>query len=151
METLKQKYADIMTAINGKDLGKCNVRGRFTEFCPNIQFVRLDGLDETDWPHHISDNSIFVEFEIDVANDTVEIFRCGHIWLTPHDQKKTFLAMCSVKNAHIANGGKWMRKQSYKSPDDLAKKVQKFWLSVLSTLETVTDGYPYKRMTVDIY
>lgn len=151
METYKNEFAEIMTAIKSKELKKCNVSGNYTTFCENLQFVKLDGLDEKDWPNGIAENSIFVEFELDLHKNTVEVFRCGHIYLTPNDQKKTYLAMCSMKKAHLANGGKWFRRQSFKDADDLAKKIQKFWLSVFETLNTVTNGYPYKAMTKDIY
>ena len=133
------------------DFGRCNVLTKFGTFCPELQFVRLDALDKKDWPHNISDNSVFLDFKINLREHSVEVFRCGHIYLTRHDQQTSYLAMCSMKKAHQFVGGKWFRRQSWKDEKDLANKLQKFWLSIAETLNKVTDGYPYKQMTVDIY
>jgi hypothetical protein len=147
----KASYLAIVSALLNTDLNGAFVRGNFDTFCPETQFVRLDALDETDWPHNISDNSIFVEFKINLREHSVEVFRCGHIYLTEHDQKASYLCMCSMKKAHIANGGKWMRKNRFSDASELARKIQKFWLSIAETLNKVTDGYPYKQMTRNIY
>lgn len=65
--------------------------------------------------------------------------------------KKSYLAMCSMKRAHQAIGGKWFRRTKYKSAADLAKKMVTFYDSVKNTMEEVTDGYPYKQMKINIY
>ena len=149
----KNEFDKIVDALcNDVNLEHCNnVYGVFGEFCPHLQFVRLDALKEKDWPHNIADNSIYVEFKIDLRTRSVEVFRCGHIYLSRHDQQASYLAMCSIKKAHQFIGGKWFRKQSWKDATDLAKKIERFWYSVAETLNKVTDGYPYKEMTVDMY
>ena len=147
----KASYLAIVSALLNTDLNGCNILGDFGTFCPETQFVRLDALDKTDWPHNISDNSVFVDFKINLREHSAEVFRCGHIYLTRHDQQTSYLAMCSMKKAHQFVGGKWFRRQAWKDEKDLANKLQKFWLSIAETLNKVTDGYPYKQMTVDIY
>lgn len=147
----KASYLAIVSALLNTDLNGAFVLGNFGTFCPETQFVRLDALDKTDWPHSISDNSVFVDFKINLREHSVEVFRCGHIYLTRHDQQTSYLAMCSMKQAHIANGGKWMRKNRFSDASELARKIQKFWLSLSKTLDEVTEGYPYKQMTRNIY
>ena len=111
----------------------------------------MDMLKKEDWPNHIAENSIYIMYEIDMRAKTVEVSRCGSIWLSNEDSKKSYLAMCSMKKAHQAIGGKWFRRTKYKSAADLAKKMVTFYYSVKQTMEEVTDGYPYKQMKINIY
>ena len=111
----------------------------------------MDMLKKEDWPNHIADNSIYIMYEIDMRAKTVEVSRNGHIYLSNEDSKKTYFAMCSMKKAHQAIGGKWFRRTKYKSAADLAKKMVAFYNSVKQTMEEVTNGYPYKQMKINIY
>lgn len=143
-------FSDVMAALKAK-MPTTFVYGSFGSFCPYLQFFTLDALFPQDWPNNISANSIYIAFKIDFRTNTVEVSTTGHIYLSEADQKKSYLCMCSMKNAHQAMGGKWMRKSKFKSPDQLAEKVEKFWLDVMASIEKATGGYPYKQMQVDIY
>lgn len=147
-EIYKAQFDDIVSALN--DAGYI-ATDKFETFCPHIQYIRMDMLKEEDWPNNISGNSIYIMYKIDMRAKTVEVSMCGHIYLSDEDSKKTYLAMCSMKQAHQAIGGKWFRRTTYKSAADLAKKMVTFYNSVKHTMEEVTDGYPYKQMKINIY
>ena len=147
-EIYKAQFEDIISALN--DAGYI-VTDKFDTFCPHIQYIRMDMLEEEDWPNHIDRNSIFITYEIDTCAKTVEVSTCGHIYLSDEDSDKSHLAMCSMKHAHQAVGGKWFGRTKYKSAADLAKKMVDFYNSVKKTMEEVTNGYPYKQMKINIY
>lgn len=147
-EIYKAQFEDIISAL--KDYGHIAM-DKFCTFAPNIQYIRMDMLKSEDWPHHIDRNSIFIEYKIDMLTKSVEVSTCGHSYLTDEDSKKSYLAMCSMKKAHQAIGGKWFRRTKYKSAADLAKKMVTFYNSVKQTMEEVTTGYPYKQMKINIY
>lgn len=147
-EIYKAQFKDIVSALN--DAGYI-ATDKFDTFCPHIQYIRMDMLKEEDWHNNISGNSIYIMYKIDMRAKTVEVSTCGHIYLSDEDSKKSYLAMCSMKHAHQAVGGKWFRRTKYKSAADLAKKMVTFYNSVKHTMEEVTDGYPYKQMKINIY
>lgn len=147
-EMYKTQFEDIVSALN--DAGYTTT-DKFGTLCPELQYIHMDMLKKEDWPNHIGRNSIFITYEIDMRAKTVEVSRCGHIYLSDEDSKKSHLAMCSMKQAHQAIGGKWFRRTKYKSAADLAKKMVAFYNSVKQTMEEVTDGYPYKQMKINIY
>lgn len=147
-ELYKAQFDDIVSALN--DAGYV-VADAFSTFCPYIQYIRMDMLKKEDWPNHIACNSIYIMYKIDMRTKTVEVSRFGHIYLSYEDSKKSHLCMCSMKQAHKAIGGKWFRRNKYKSAADLAKKMVAFYDSVNQTMEEVTDGYPYKQMKINIY
>ena len=147
-EIYKTQFEDIVSALN--DAGYTTI-DEFETFCPELQYIRMDMLKEEDWPNHIGRNSIFITYDIDMCAKTVEVSTFGHIYLSNEDSKKSHLAMCSMKQAHQAIGGKWFRRTKYKSAADLAKKMITFYNSVKQTMEEVTDGYPYKQMKINIY
>ena len=147
-EIYKTQFEDIVSALN--DAGYTTT-DEFETFCPELQYIRMDMLKKEDWPNHIADNSIYIMYEIDMRAKTVEVSKCGSIWLSKEDSKKSYLAMCSMKKAHQAVGGKWFRRTKYKSAADLAKKMVAFYNSVKQTMGEVTNGYPYKQMKINIY
>ena len=147
-EIYKAQFEDIVSALN--DAGY-TTKDKFGTFCPELQYIRMDMLKEEDWPNHIGRNSIFITYDIDMCAKTVKVSTFGHIYLSNEDSKKSHLAMCSMKHAHQAVGGKWFRRTKYKSAADLAKKMITFYNSVKQTMEEVTDGYPYKQMKINIY
>jgi len=119
-------------------------------FCPYIIFVRLDALKREDWPNNIAENSIYIDFEIDLYNKKVSVFRSGSVWLSPYDKttpKYKYLCMKSMQNVLVDNGGKKFRKQNYKDMKDLAKKMQQYYAQVMEAVNDYTDGYPYKQGT----
>ena len=147
-EIYKAQFEDIVSALN--DAGYV-ATDKFDTFCPHIQYIRMDMLKKEDWPNNIADNSIYIMYEIDMRAKTVEVSKCGSIWLSDEDSDKSYLAMCSMKHAHQAVGGKWFRRAKYKSAADLAKKMITFYNTVKQTMEEGTDGYPYKQMKINIY
>ena len=147
-EMYKTQFEDIVSALN--DAGY-TATDKFDTFCPELQYIDMDMLKKEDWPNHIADNSIYILYEIDMRAKTVEVLKCGSIWLSNEDSKKSYLCMCSMKKAHQAIGGKWFKRTKYKSAADLAKKMVAFYNSVKKTMEEVTTGYPYKQMKINIY
>ena len=124
--------------------------GKIGGFCPYIIFVRLDALKREDWPNNIAENSIYIDFEIDLYNKKVSVFRSGSVWLSPYDKttpKYKYLCMKSMRNVLVDNGGKKFRKQNYKDMKDLAKKMQQYYTQVMEAVNDYTDGYPYKQGT----
>ena len=122
--------------------------GKIGGFCPYIIFVRLDALKKEDYPNGISENSIYIDFKIDLFNKKVEVHQNGHIWLSPYDKttpKYKYLAMKSMQDVLVDNGGKKFRKQNYKDMKDLANKMQKYYKEVMEAVIDYTGGYPYKE------
>lgn len=147
----RAEWLDIYTELKERVKHAESVRGSFSTFCPHVQYIRVDFLKPEDWPNNISDNSAFVDFVIDLKAQTIEVSRYGHIWLSLHDQKKSFLAMCSMRDAAKAVGHKWLRKYRYADTEKLAAKVCAFIEDVFDGLNRATTGYPYKQMAIDIY
>jgi len=119
-------------------------------FCPYIIYVRMDALKKEDWPNSIADNSIYIDFEIDLFSKKVSVLSSGSVWLSPYDKttpKYKYLAMKSMQNVLVDNGGKKFRKQAYKDMKDLAKKMQQYYAQVMEAVNDYTDGYPYKQGT----
>jgi hypothetical protein len=124
--------------------------GKIGGFCPYIIFVRLDALKREDWPNNIAENSIYIDFEIDLYNKKVSVFRSGSVWLSPYDKtlpQYKYLCMKSMQKVLVDNGGKKFRKQNYKDMKDLAKKMQQYYAQVMEAVNDYTDGYPYKQGT----
>lgn len=142
------KFNEILSVINEKGL---LFKGHFESFCPYLQYLHFDALRKEDWPNGIAENSVYLRFSLDLRTNTVQCNGCGHIWLSKSDQKKSYLAMCSMKKAIISDGGKWMRKSRYKDAKDLVNKIERFRVQVIEHIEKVTGGYPYKQMLIDIY
>lgn len=143
----KTMYEEILNKCKEVSTAK-SVRGSFGTFCPHLQFIRFDALEEKDYPNHINDNSIFLEFKIDLKAQKLELFRSGHVWLSPADKetdKYKYLAMKSMVNIAVDKGGKKFRKCGYKSVDDLVKKMESYFENIMKYVEDYTGGYPYKQ------
>lgn len=123
---------------------------QFSQFGREYQYIRLSAIRPEDEPA-IRENGIYVNIKVDMSSRKFGISQSGHIWLTPADQKASYLAMCSVRKCVEATGGKWLRKSGYKDAGDLAGRLAKFWAVVLESLEKGTEGYPYKQMKINIY
>lgn len=144
----REQWAEILTALEGKGL---DFQATFRNgFCPYMQWVRVWAVRKEDRPS-IAENGMYVDFKVMLNEGKAEITQYGHIWLTKADQKASYLAMCGAKAATKAVGGKWFTKQSYKSGEDLANRISKFWGNFSECLEKATEGYPYKQMKVNIY
>lgn len=146
--TYRAQWAEIVAEIEKTGL---RFSANFQKgLCPYMQWVRISALAPEDEPG-ISHNGMYVIIKIMLNEQKAEIFDFGHIWLTKEDQKASYLAMCGANKAVKAVGGKWMKKQAYKNPEDLAGKISKFWAGFIECLDKATEGYPYKQMKVNIY
>lgn len=125
------------------------VYGSFQTFCAWTQYITLDALNKQDWPNGINENSIFITFKIDLASKKVEINRTGHVWISKQDKelysKDSYLAMHSMTEITRRNGGKVMRKSTYKDTKDLAKRIINAYESIMEQVIDYTGGYPYKE------
>lgn len=117
-------------------------------YCPYLCFIRIDALLEKDYPHNISDNSIYIDYEIDFNENKFEVFRVGHVYLSPKDlktDKYKYLAMKSMSNILVDKGGKKMRKTKHKDCKTTAKKMADYFNEVMNAVIEYTGGYPYKE------
>ena len=119
--------------------------GNYTKLYPRSQTIWIDALNKEDVPSNIAENSVYISFHIDLNENTFETFRCGCVWLTPEEQKQTYMSMASLKDIAKARGVKWLRKSKYKSVDDVCNKISKFYDEVLKAVDDYTQGYPFKQ------
>lgn len=130
--------------LNGLTLG-----GRFMEFCPYIQHFTLWFTKKEDIPA-IPENGMFLQITINMKDKSMEVSWTGHIELTKEDKDNCNLYGCGLKEVHTHLGKKWMMKSRYKTAKDCADKMTNFFNDCLNTLEQATEGYPYKRMKINI-
>lgn len=117
-------------------------------YCPYLCFIRIDALLEKDYPHNISDNSIYIDYEIDFNENKFEVFKVGHVYLSPKDlktDKYKYLCMKSMSNILVDKGGKKMRKTKHKDNKTTAKKMADYFNEVMKAVIEYTGGYPYKE------
>ena len=150
-EKYKREYEEIKTLLITERPDDCFCYGHFDSFGPQYQFITYDALKKEDWPNNIAANSIYIAFYIDFKTKTFEARSSGHIYLTKADQDKSYLCMCSMKQAHKALGGKWMRKSKFKSAQNIVEKMNRFYNEVMASVTKATGGYHYKQMLVNIY
>lgn len=123
-----------------------HVIGRFSVgLCPEMQFIGWEALSHKDMPNGINENGIYIRFQIDLIEKSVEVFDCGSIYLSREEQKATYLAMASIKDIARARGVKWLRKQKYKDVADLYSRIKKFYDNAMEAVNDYTQGYPYKQ------
>ena len=124
-----------------------NARGVYVRaggFCPYLAFIRLDALDQEDWPHGINDNSYYTEFEVDFRSGTIEINRCGIIPFNKDDPDMGYYYGFGEKQLMLKTGRKPFRKCRFKSIEALVDKMNTFYDSYVSALEEYKGcGYPY--------
>ena len=158
MTSLQQKYFneynEIIKAIednanNAKAL-KQIIRKDAYYISPETQFIRLDALEEKDYPSGIDRNSIYVCFRIDMDEKSVQIHSAGSVWISEADKERyegdRYMAMHPMLAITKRNGGKVMRKQRYKDSTDLAKKVIKAYNDIMAQVLDYTNYiYPYKN------
>lgn len=158
MTSLQQKYFneynEIIKAIednakNAKAL-KQIIRKDAYYISPETQFIRLDALEEKDYPSGLDRNSIYVCFRIDMDEKSVQIHSAGSVWISEADKERyegdRYMAMHPMLAITKRNGGKVMRKQRYKDSTDLAKKVIKAYNDIMAQVLDYTNFvYPYKN------
>lgn len=125
------------------------VRYSCTNYYPNVCFIVVDALAPQDYPHGISDNSVFLMFRIDFEEKNFECVRSGHIYLSEKDkrdnQKLRYLCMNSMVEIGVRRGLKKMRKSKIKDMATTAHKMATYFNEIMEKVVDYTDGYPYKQ------
>jgi hypothetical protein len=99
--------------------------------------VYVDFLDSSQWKNGISENSIFMVFEIE-APGSLKYYRGGAIPLTPADKenpKYKYHALKSVEDPLFDAGGKRMRKSKVKSVDEVITKIADYCNKVTEAIK----------------
>lgn len=113
----------------------------FNTFCPYLQFFTLDALKPEQWRHNLPENSTYVQFKVNMKERSIEVTHTGVLEFSPADKEKTYLYGITLSRLYKAIGKKWWRKCTWKSEEQLAKKVGAFWDGILETLnEYTSDG-----------
>lgn len=146
----QNEFAEVMNLLqSASDSTYKAVYGSFQTFCAWTQYITLDALNKQDWPNGIKQNSVFVTFKIDLASKKAEINRTGHVWISKQDKelysRDSYLAMHSMAEITKRNGGKVMRKSTYKDAKDLAKRIVNAFEGIMEQVIDYTGGYPYKE------
>lgn len=125
------------------------VRYSCTNYYPNVCFIVVDALAPQDYPHGISDNSVFLMFRIDFEEKNFECVRSGHIYLSEKDKrdnpKLRYLCMNSMVEIGVRRGLKKMRRSQHKDNATSAHKMAVYFNEVMEKVVEYTDGYPYKQ------
>lgn len=117
-------------------------------YYPQICFITIDALDKKDYPHGISENSVFLMFKIDFEEKKFELMRSGHVYLSPKDLKTAkyrYLCMKSMTNILVDKGGKKFRKSIHKDAKTTAKKMADYFNEVMKAVKEYTGSYPFKQ------
>lgn len=125
------------------------VRYSCTNYYPNVCFIVVDALAPQDYPHGISDNSVFLMFRIDFDEKNFECKRSGHIYLSEKDKrdnpKLRYLCMNSMVEIGVRRGLKKMRKSKIKDMATTAHKMATYFNEVMEKVVAYTGSYPYKQ------
>ena len=151
LNKFKTERDELQTILNDISSAEQKKVSGISSFCPYIIFVRLDALKSEDYPNGLSDNSVYLEFEVDLIEKKVELLINGSIWLSPYDRehKYKYLAMKSMVKVLTDFGGKKFRKQSFKNMQDLAARMENYYIEVMEAVKKYTDNkYPYKEGTL---
>ena len=148
--TWKNEFEAIYNGLENANVSNCKqIEGQFEAFCPHIQYIKMDALEEKDYPNGIAQNSIYLMFKINFIESKVEIHSCGHVWISKEDKEKymkdKYLAMHSMIEITKRNGGKVMRKSKFKDANDAVAKMKKAFTSIMAEVIDYTNGYPYKE------
>ena len=150
IESWKAEFNNMVESLKKANISHCEViDGTFDGFYPSVQYIRLDALKSEDWPNNIKQNSIYVIFRVDLIEKKIELHSCGHVWISDADKelyaKDKYLAMHSMTEICKRNGGKVMRKSSYKSVENATEKIIKAYNAIMEEVVDYTEGYPYKQ------
>lgn len=148
VEFYKEQCQQIVNHISESVMDAKSVTFSGGNFCPQICFIRVDALNKKDYPHNIDMNSVYIEYKIDFDTKKFEVFRVGHIYLSPKDLKTDrykYLCMKSMTNVLVDKGGKKFRKSVHKDNKTTAKKMADYFNEVMKAVKEYTGGYPYKE------
>lgn len=125
------------------------VRYSCTNYYPNVCFIVVDALAPQDYPHGISENSVFLMFRIDFEEKNFEYKRSGHIYLSEKDKRENpklrYLAMNSMVKIATRAGVKKMRRSQHKDNATSAHKMATYFNEVMEKVVEYTGSYPYKQ------
>lgn len=125
------------------------VRYSCTNYYPNVCFIVVDALAPQDYPHGISENSVFLIFRIDFEEKNFECKRSGHIYLSEKDKRENpklrYLCMNSMVEIGVRRGLKKMRKSKIKDHATTAHKMATYFNEVMEKVVEYTGSYPYKQ------
>ena len=148
LEYYKEQCQEIADIITNEVIDAKQVKIDCDSFCPYMCFIRIDALDKKDYPNNISDNSIFIDIKIDFQEGKFELFRGGHIWISPKDRKTPqykHYAMRGMFDIAEEKGTKKLRKSKHKDNETTAKKIASYFNEVMKAVKEYTGGYPYKQ------
>ena len=134
----ESEYKETANEIKMLLKSKTSARG-VSVYCgglaPYLVFVRLDALDEKDWPHGISDNSLFLEFIVDLSVNSVEFHRGGCIPYNKDDPQAGMYYGMGTNQFMKRMGLKIFRKGRFKSIEELVGEMNSFYETFVIALE----------------
>lgn len=150
VESWKAEFNNMVESLKKAKISHCEaIYGTFEEFYPSVQYIRLDALKSENWPNGIKENSVYVTFKVNLIEKKIEIHSCGHVWISDADkelyERDYYMAMHSMTQICKRNGGKVMRKSSYKSVENATEKIIKAYNAIMKEVVDYTEGYPYKK------
>ena len=122
--------------------------GESNPFCKELYFITVDALESKDWENDIARNSVYMQFNYDDSDKSLELHTCGHVYPSESDLKTPtyqYLCMKPMTKVHADFGGKKFRKTKAKTEDDLIKKISAYFNAVMVDVVKYTGGYPYKK------
>ena len=129
-----ENYHDFSEKIvNSTDAKRCTIK----KLTNSLYMVYVDFLDSSQWKNSISENSIFMVFEIE-APGLLKYYRGGAIPLTPADKenpKYKYYALKGVEDPLFDAGGKRMRKSKVKSVDEVITKITDYCNKVTEAIK----------------
>ena len=108
--------------------------------CPYLQFIGIEALPKDKLFNNIPENGVYVYFEIDMIDKSVEVHSTGHVEMSNEDKKASYLCAFGLKNIAKAYNVKWFRKQKYKDMNDLAKRIIGFYTAIMTAVNDLTQG-----------
>lgn len=148
LEYYKEQCQEIANMIANEVIDAKDIKISCSNFCPYLCFIRIDALDKKDYLNNISDNSIFIDIEIDFQENKFELFKDGRIYLSPKDKKTPqfkYLTMRGMVNIAEEKGVKKMRKTKHKDNKTTANKIALYFNEVMKAVKEYTGGYPYRQ------
>lgn len=150
MENFGMQYKILISGL--KEAKGYNVIGEFDgRTLPNIQYITLEWLNKEDRPYNLLTNSRFIKFVIDFQFQTVKLKDYCHIPVSDEDHDKVGLCQAHLKEIFYRLGYIWFEEQQYSTIEELTDKISTFASTVQEILDKYTNGYPYIKLTTNLY
>ncbi|MGL5691068.1 MAG: hypothetical protein ACRDD8_09630 [Bacteroidales bacterium] len=106
----------------------------------------IEALEAKDYPNQLSDNGMFIRFEINYDNGVggISFDRSGHVWLSEADKQTPEYKHYAMRTLSSLVSKKF-RKSKFKNDKELVKKVSEYANAVYDELLKYTGGYPYNN------